>query len=60
MGMTGLPRRQTSEIKMAEVISLLSKKTKGEAVIVADVGQHQMVTARYYEFQKTNSFIRSG
>jgi len=50
----------TEKIKMAEVIRTLSNKTKGEAVIVADVGQHQMMTARYYEFKKPNSFITSG
>lgn len=50
----------TEKIKMAEVIRLLSDKTKGEAVIVADVGQHQMMTARYYQFKKPNSFITSG
>ncbi len=47
-------------IKMAEVVRMLSDKTKGEAVIVADVGQHQMVTARYYEFKRNNSFVTSG
>jgi acetolactate synthase-1/2/3 large subunit len=50
----------TEKIKMAEVIRLLSDKTKGQAVIVADVGQHQMMTARYYQFKKPNSFITSG
>ncbi|MEO6685494.1 MAG: thiamine pyrophosphate-dependent enzyme, partial [Dyadobacter sp.] len=50
----------TEKIKMAEVIRTLSDKTKGEAVILADVGQHQMMTARYYQFQKPNSFITSG
>lgn len=50
----------TEKIKMAEVIRTLSDKTKGEAVIVADVGQHQMMTARYYQFKKANSFITSG
>ncbi len=50
----------TEKIKMAEVVRMLSDKTKGEAVIVADVGQHQMVTARYYEFKRNNSFITSG
>lgn len=50
----------TEKIKMAEVIHLLSNKTKGEAIVVADVGQHQMMTARYYEFKKANSFITSG
>lgn len=50
----------TPHIKMAEVIAMLSKKTKGEAIIVADVGQHQMMAARYYKFKKTKSFITSG
>ena len=50
----------TEKIKMAEVIRTLSDKTKGEAVIVADVGQHQMMAARYYQFKKPNSYITSG
>jgi acetolactate synthase-1/2/3 large subunit len=47
-------------IKMAEVINLVSEKTSGEAVIVPDVGQHQMISARYYKFKKPDSFITSG
>lgn len=51
----------TSEkMKMSEVIDMISKKTKGEAIIVTDVGQHQMVAARYYKFAKPDSFITSG
>ena len=45
---------------MAEVINRLAEKTKGEAVIVADVGQHQMMAARYSKFAKTDSYITSG
>jgi acetolactate synthase-1/2/3 large subunit len=48
------------EIKMAEVVNLLSEKTKGEAVVVADVGQHQMIAARYYQPKQTDSYITSG
>ncbi len=48
------------EITMAEVIRMLSDKTKGTAAIVADVGQHQMVAARYYEFKRPDSYITSG
>ena len=48
------------EITMAETIRILSEKTKGGAVIVADVGQHQMVAARYYQFRNPDSYITSG
>ncbi len=47
-------------IKMAEVVDLLSRKTNGNAVIVSDVGQHQMIAARYYEFKQPRSHITSG
>jgi acetolactate synthase-1/2/3 large subunit len=49
-----------SSIRMAEVIHLLSQKTHGEAIIVSDVGQHQMVAARYYRYKNSNSHITSG
>ncbi len=48
------------QIKMAEVVKMVSDKTKGEACVVVDVGQHQMVAARYYEFKKPHSYIASG
>ncbi len=48
------------KIRMGEVINLVSDKTKGDAIIVTDVGQHQMATARYYKFKNPNSFITSG
>ena len=51
---------KTGKIKMAEVIAMLSRKTKGEATVVADVGQHQMVAARYYKSSKPNVFQSSG
>lgn len=47
-------------ISMAEVIAQVSEATKGEAIVVTDVGQHQMFAARYYKFKKANSFICSG
>lgn len=50
----------TEALKMGEVIRELSEETKGEAVIVTDVGQHQMVTSRYYTFRNTRSNITSG
>jgi acetolactate synthase-1/2/3 large subunit len=48
------------KIKMGEAVNLLSVKTKGEAVVVTDVGQHQMITNRYYRFKKRNSIVTSG
>ena len=47
-------------ISMGEVIHLLSEKTGGEALLVTDVGQHQMVAQRYYRFKEWNSNITSG
>ncbi len=47
-------------IKMAEVINLISEQTKGKAVLVTDVGQHQMIGNRYYKFNTCNSIITSG
>ncbi len=50
----------TDELTMGEVISLLNELTKGEAVIVTDVGQHQMVACRYAKFNHSKSNITSG
>ena len=47
-------------LKMGEVVHCLSQKDKGKAIIVTDVGQHQMVAARYCDFLKSNSHITSG
>lgn len=50
----------TNEIKMAEVIFLLDEITKGNAIIITDVGQHQMVTARYFHYKNPRTNITSG
>lgn len=50
----------TEDLKMAEVINLVSEMTNGEAIVVTDVGQHQMMTARYYQYQGHKSNITSG
>lgn len=48
------------QLKMAEVIRLISEKTGGHAILVTDVGQHQMIASRYYRFQDPNTNITSG
>ncbi len=51
----------TSEtLTMGEVIKLLNELTQGDAVVVTDVGQHQMVTCRYAKFNQSKSNITSG
>ncbi|MGE5409556.1 MAG: biosynthetic-type acetolactate synthase large subunit [Clostridiales bacterium] len=42
------------------VIESLFNKTKGNAVVVSDVGQHQMWTAQYFNFTNPRSFVTSG
>jgi acetolactate synthase I/II/III large subunit len=47
-------------LTMGEVIRRINEKTKGEAIIVTDVGQHQMIASRYCKLNKSRSFITSG
>ncbi|WP_314242100.1 biosynthetic-type acetolactate synthase large subunit [Empedobacter tilapiae] len=53
-----LPKENS--LTMPQVMHQLSEKTKGEALIVADVGQHQMMAARYYNYNHPNSYYTSG
>ncbi len=48
------------ELTMGEVIELVNELTKGEAIIVTDVGQHQMVACRYAKYNQSKSNITSG
>lgn len=50
----------SGEMTMGEVINALNELTKGDAIIVTDVGQHQMVACRYAKFNKTQSNVTSG
>lgn len=47
-------------LTMGEVISRLNELTGGDAIIVTDVGQHQMVTCRYAKYNRSKSNITSG
>ena len=47
-------------LTMGEVIHQINIQSKGEAAIVTDVGQHQMIACRYADFNKTKSNITSG
>jgi acetolactate synthase I/II/III large subunit len=50
----------SEKLTMGEVVNALSILTNGEAVVVTDVGQHQMVTSRYYKFKNPRTSITSG
>ena len=53
--------RPTKErVTMGEVIDGVARATGGDAIVVTDVGQHQMEAARYSRFTRTRSLITSG
>jgi acetolactate synthase-1/2/3 large subunit len=51
---------QGPELKMSEVVNLISETLKGNAIVVSDVGQHQMITSRYFKYQHPKTNITSG
>ena len=50
----------TDILTMGEVIKLVNELTNGDAIIVTDVGQHQMVACRYAKYNQTKSNVTSG
>ena len=48
------------QLRMGEVVRVLAEKTHGEAIVVTDVGQHQMFAARYSAFTRPRSCVTSG
>lgn len=52
--------QKKKKITMGEVIHQINIATKGNAIIVTDVGQHQMVACRYAKFNESKSNITSG
>jgi acetolactate synthase I/II/III large subunit len=53
-------RPESGEIRMGEVITMVSELTGGDAIVVTDVGQNQMAAARYFRFTAPNSLVTSG
>ena len=49
-----------TEIKPQQLIETLHKVTNGDAIVVTDVGQHQMWAAQFYPFKRNRQFLTSG
>lgn len=47
-------------LNMGEVVRAVSEATRNEAVLVTDVGQNQMMSARYFKYSRNRSIITSG
>ena len=51
---------EDGSLKMPQVMNMVSEKTNGGGVVVTDVGQHQMIGMRYYDFKTKDAWISSG
>ena len=47
-------------LRMGEVVHKVSEATNNEAILVTDVGQNQMIAARYFKFKNNRSIVTSG
>lgn len=45
---------------MGEVVNAVAEATKGEAILVTDVGQNQMFSSRYFKYNRKRSIVTSG
>lgn len=53
-------KEDTGNLKPQKVFEMIYEQTKGEAIVVTDVGQHQMWAAQYYRFNKADKWVTSG
>lgn len=51
---------ESGMLKMGEVINKISEATDNKAVLVTDVGQHQMMGVRYFKYSQSRSVVTSG
>jgi acetolactate synthase-1/2/3 large subunit len=51
---------KSGQLKMGEVINKVSEITDHKAVLVTDVGQHQMMAVRYFKYSQSRSVVTSG
>jgi acetolactate synthase-1/2/3 large subunit len=51
---------KSEKLQMAEVIDKFNTLSEGNAIIVTDVGQHQMIASRFYKANLPNHFVTSG
>ena len=50
----------SGDLKMGEVVRAVSEATQHEAILVTDVGQNQMMSARYFKYKLNRSIVTSG
>ncbi|HEX7066079.1 MAG TPA: acetolactate synthase large subunit [Bacillales bacterium] len=52
--------KEGRQLKPQPLVEMIHRRTNGEAIVVTDVGQHQMWAAQYYSFQNPRHWVTSG